>query len=294
MTDFEDKLKETKDLVESMMDRLMPGDSEAPASLHTAMRYSALGGGKRLRAVLCAWTHSIFGDPYPREALKAGCALEFLHAYTLIHDDLPCMDDDDMRRGKPSCHVEFDEATALLAGDALQALAFETLASAEGVPDSRIARSVKLLASTAGSRELVGGQQADLEGEGAAHTEEMVRFIHGRKTAALISASAAIGAILAGVDGKELATVKTAAGDAGLAFQIVDDLLDLEGDEEVVGKGLHKDEARGKATWPSVFGAEESRGLASRLIGSSIEAVRRLGDDGRLEYIFRLINERVS
>jgi geranylgeranyl pyrophosphate synthase len=252
--------------IEQKMDEMLPDASERPAALHEAMRYASLEGGKRFRGSLCLQAHRIFGDPHPGDALSAAAAIEFLHAYTLIHDDLPALDDDDTRRGRPSCHVRFDEATALLAGDALQALSFETLSACSGANPEDVTLSVWMLASAAGSRLLVGGQAEDLAGEGRDPEPGLVDYIHLRKTAELISVSLRIGAALASASMEEIELIGEIGRETGLAFQIVDDLLDLEGSEEKVGKELRKDIKKGKITWPSSYGVESSHETAARLI----------------------------
>ena len=235
------KMTEDRSLIERKMENILPGARVRPASLHEAMRYSSLEGGKRFRGILCLQAHRIFGDPHPGDSVAAAASLEFLHSYTLIHDDLPALDDDDTRRGRPSCHVRFGEAVALLAGDALQALAFETLSSCTGANPEDVTLSTWMLASAAGSRFLVGGQAADMEGEGHDPEPGLVEFIHLRKTAELISVSLRIGAALASAGMEEIEIIGEAGRDAGLAFQIIDDLLDMEGSEDAVGKGLRKD-----------------------------------------------------
>ncbi len=289
-----EKMAEDKSLIERKMNEMLPGADERPVSLHEAMRYSSLGGGKRFRGILCLQAHRMFGDPHPGDSLAGAAALEFLHAYTLIHDDLPALDDDETRRGRPSCHVRFGEAVALLAGDALQALSFETLAACSGANPEDVTLSVWMLASASGSRLLVGGQTADIEGEGREPEEGLVDFIHMRKTAELISVSLRIGAALASAGMEEIELIGEAGRDAGLAFQIIDDLLDVEGSEESVGKGLRKDMKKGKITWPSTYGVESSRETAARLIEGAIGKARALGDDGYLEFLFGLVVDRTS
>ncbi|MBN2071253.1 MAG: polyprenyl synthetase family protein [Candidatus Krumholzibacteriota bacterium] len=291
---FLSRIARTAEEVDSRLDILLPPESETPESLHRAMRYSTLAGGKRIRAALCLWTHNLAGNSYPLEALDAACAIECLHSYTLIHDDLPSLDDDALRRGKPSCHVRFGEAIALLAGDALQALAFEILSRNGNVPDKNRLLAIRILAAAAGSRMLVGGQVADLEGEGKDPMAEMVAFIHERKTAELISASMSIGTALETVSADINSEIADIGRKAGLAFQITDDLLDLVGDVSDVGKGLRKDNKRGKITWPATFGIEKSRDMARSLINESIERIRGLGDDGSIEGLFEYILERIS
>lgn len=280
--------------IERRMDELLPPASEPPQSLHGSMRYAALGAGKRIRGVLCIQAHRLLGDAYPAAVLDAACALEYLHAYTLVHDDLPALDDDDTRRGRPSCHVEFGEAGAILAGDALQAFAFEVLAGCRHAPPGRVLRAVRILASAAGSRFLVGGQVADLEGEHIEPDPDRIEFIHTRKTAALISAALAVGAVLAGCSQPRLGAISEAGREVGLAFQIVDDLLDISGSEQAVGKGLRKDSRRGKMTWPACHGEALSRGTAQGLVEAAAGRARNLGDTGYLEYLFRLVVDRTS
>jgi len=272
---------------------LLPPEDEPPPSLHGAMRYATLGGGKRLRAALCLAGHRLFGNPNPEAAREAGCAIECLHAYSLIHDDLPSLDDDDFRRGQPACHRRYGEAVAILAGDALQALAFDILSRCR-VPAEHAVEAVRILSRTAGSRYLVGGQVADLEGEHTVSSGELVRFIHSRKTAELIAASLSIGAALAGAPDKARIEIHEAGRKAGFAFQIVDDLLDLEGSEEKVGKPLRKDEERRKITYPAQYGAEVSRAEARRLIADATNAALKHGDEGFIGYLFSLIVERAS
>lgn len=289
-----EKIARDRSSIEKKMYEILPDAGERPSVLHEAMRYSSLEGGKRFRGVLCLQAHRIFGDPHPGDALSAAAALEFLHAYSLIHDDLPALDDDDTRRGRPSCHVRFGEATALLAGDALQALAFETLSACSGANPEDVTLSVWMLASSAGSKLLVGGQAEDIEGEGRDPEPGLVDFIHMRKTAELISVSLRIGAALASAGMEDIELIGEAGQEAGLAFQIADDLLDLEGSEEKVGKELRKDIKKGKITWPSTYGIESSRETATRLIDGAKKKAAALGDDGYLEFLFRLVVDRTS
>ncbi len=289
-----ERMSADRSAIERRMDELLPPAGERPGPLHEAMRYSSLGGGKRFRGILCLQAHRIFGDPHPEDALSAAAAIEFLHAYTLVHDDLPALDDDDTRRGKPSCHAKFGEATAILAGDALQALAFETLSACTGPNPEDVTLSVWMLATAAGSRFLVGGQSADIDGEGKEPEPGLVEFIHTRKTAELISVSMKIGAALASAEMDMIELIGETGRAVGLAFQIVDDLLDIEGSEKKVGKGLRKDAESGKITWPSSYGVESSRVTARRLVEEAVEKAVSMGDDGYLEYLFRLVADRTS
>jgi geranylgeranyl diphosphate synthase type II len=290
---FEGRIADDRRAVNDRLESLLPRADEEPASLHGAMRYATVGGGKRIRAILCLAGHRLCGDPRREAALDAGCAIECLHAYTLIHDDLPALDNDDIRRGKPSCHKAYGEAVAILAGDALLTLAFEILARCD-VPAEHVLESVRILSLAAGSRHLVGGQVADLEGEGSEPTEARVRFIHSRKTAELIGASLAVGAALAGAERKRVMEIHEIGRSAGFAFQIIDDILDLEGSAQKAGKALHKDEKRKKITYPAHFGIEMSRETAGRLIADGVRAMEILGDDGYVRHIFSLIVERSS
>ncbi len=262
--------------VEEALDGFLPGEAVAPISLHKAMRYSVFAGGKRLRPILClAAAEAEGGDA--AVAIPAACAVECVHTYSLIHDDLPCMDDDDLRRGKPTCHKVFGEAVAVLAGDALLALAFEILSCAgEGAAGA----SVRELAKAAGSRWLVGGQVADMEAEGKEADLGLVEFIHGGKTAAMIAASLRMGAIAVGAGQDFVDLVGDFGTKLGLAFQIQDDLLDITQSSEVLGKSAGKDEAAQKATYPRAVGVERAREEARRLTAGAIGALRPLEERG--------------
>jgi farnesyl diphosphate synthase len=266
--EFEPALAFAAQATERVMDRLLPKGDEGEAQVFEAMRYSSLGGGKRLRAffVLAGATLFKVGST---SALRVASAIEFLHAYSLIHDDLPAMDDDDLRRGKPTCHKQFDEATAILAGDALQALAFEVLAheATHGDPAVRTTL-VSELAKAAGAHGMVGGQMLDLLAEQMS-AEEMsigaITRLQRLKTGALISFSCTAGAILGKAAEPSRAALAAYAHDLGLAFQIVDDLLDVEGSVVELGKATNKDAAAGKATFVSILGLERARAQASLL-----------------------------
>ncbi len=278
--ELKDHLARRAALVEAALDRWLPPADAAPARLHEAMRYSLEAGGKRLRPALvldgCA---CVGGDP--DLALPTACAVECLHTYSLIHDDLPCMDDDDLRRGRPSCHKQYDEATALLAGDALQALAFALTAAnagVAGVSPAQAARAAAELAEAAGAPGMVGGQMLDLLAEHTRPTEDLVEAIHLRKTTALIRASVRCGAILGGADEAALAALGRYGTSLGLAFQIVDDILDIEGDEVALGKPVGSDLNHDKATWPAVHGLAASRVRARELVAEAIAALAPFGD----------------
>jgi geranylgeranyl diphosphate synthase, type II len=270
--------------VDEALARLLPeasGDpgSACPERLAAAMRYSVLGGGKRLRPVLVLLAAEACGAD-PAVALPAACALEMVHTYSLIHDDLPAMDDDDLRRGRPTCHKAFDEATAVLAGDALLTLAFEVVAR-HVYPEAAAAACVRTLAEAAGPSGMVGGQVADLEAEGRDDaTLEALEAIHRRKTGALLRASLRIGALVAGAPEATLRALDLYGEGVGLAFQIVDDLLDVQGDEAKLGKRVGKDHGLGKWTYPGLLGIDGSRHRAWQVAEEAAEALAPLGERG--------------
>jgi farnesyl diphosphate synthase len=270
--------------VERTMERLLPHGDEGEARLFEAMRYSSLGGGKRLRAFFVLAGATLF-KVAPLSALRTACAIEFVHAYSLIHDDLPSMDDDDLRRGKPSCHRQFDEATAILAGDALQALAFEVLAHEDthGDPAVRTAL-VAELAKAAGAHGMVGGQMLDLlaESGGGGMSIGAVTRLQRLKTGALISFSCSAGAILGKASDHSRAALTAYAHDLGLAFQIVDDLLDVEGDVADLGKTPGKDAEAGKATFVSILGVERARAQAGLLARQAAVHLDSFGESAGL------------
>jgi geranylgeranyl pyrophosphate synthase len=252
--------------VDRELRRLLRGQKDVPRRLGQAMAHSVLGGGKRLRPLLMLWAWEALRGrrrtPVERPAvLRASCSLELLHTYSLIHDDLPAMDDDVLRRGRPTCHVAFDEATAILAGDALHALAFGLLVESGGRTGCEL---VARVAAAVGPAGMVGGQQDDLEAEGGRVTAALVRRIHLRKTARLIAVSLAGGALLAGADDERVAAVTRAGIDLGLAFQGADDILDLTATPDQLGKSVGKDEACGKATWVRVEGLEKASARTRR------------------------------
>ena len=270
LTPLADAMAEGAAAVEQVLDSVLEVPKGPEARVFEAMRYSALGAGKRLRPFLALASARVCGAPDER-ALRVGAAVELVHCYSLIHDDLPAMDDDDLRRGKPSCHKAFDEATAILAGDALQALAFEVLADPATHPDGAVRSDlISKLAVASGGCGMVGGQMIDLAAE---HTEPdvaMITRIQRLKTGALITFSTESGAIVAGASPEARAALVHYAHDLGLAFQIVDDLLDVTGSAEDVGKATHKDEAAGKATFVSLLGIEKARERARLLADQAI------------------------
>jgi geranylgeranyl diphosphate synthase, type II len=263
--------------VESQLDRLMPAETVAPHSIHQAMRYSVFAGGKRIRPILCLETARIF-EANVSAALYPGCAIEFIHTYSLIHDDLPSLDNDDLRRGKPTCHKQFGEAIAILAGDALLTLAFETLAVAPVLPDRRVAMSGEIAGAAGTVNGMVGGQVADLEAEGKQVGPEILEYIHRSKTAALIRASITSGALCAGASADDVSRVRKFGEWIGWAFQVTDDILDVEESSAALGKTAGKDIAQQKATYPAVFGLERSHEIANELSTKAIHELDHFGE----------------
>ena len=262
--------------IDAELDRLLPPESEPPATIHRAMRYSVFAGGKRIRPVLClAAAHAVSPDE-PEGLVAVACSLEFIHSYSLIHDDLPAMDDDDLRRGRPTSHKVFGEAMAILAGDALQCIAFEVLGC---VGDARL---VHELARASGSvRGMIGGQVHDVEGEGQPPTAELLEQIHRAKTGALLRASVRLGAIHAGATAEQLDDLSRYGEHTGLAFQIVDDILDVEQTSEQLGKTAGKDAAQHKITFPAVYGLARSHEMAEAERREAHACLTGFGDGAR-------------
>jgi geranylgeranyl diphosphate synthase type II len=261
-----------------------------PPRLREAIRYSLLAPGKRLRPLLVLSSADVCGSSF-ETAMPAACAVEMVHTYSLIHDDLPAMDDDDLRRGQPSCHVAFDEATAILAGDALLARAFEILAS--DLPPQQAARCCAELAHAAGATQMVGGQSDDLAAEFGGGDLRMIEEIHRRKTGAMLTVSLRLGAITSQAAHEQLECLTAYGSRLGLAFQIIDDLLDLSGSTESIGKKTGQDTHRGKLTFPSLMGADGSRRRAAMLVDEAIEQLQVFGArGGKLEALARFVLER--
>ena len=268
-------LSEKKKIIDEALDRYLPKEDGPAQDLIKAMRYSLFAGGKRLRPILCIASAEAVGGSLDA-VLPAACALEFIHTYSLIHDDLPVMDDDELRRGLPTNHMVFGEAVALLAGDGLLTEAFRLMCSAELVkraPAESIVRVVELVAEAAGYKGMVAGQVADIQAEGKQADRELVDFIHMHKTAALITASVVCGAILGGATETQVEALRAYGRGIGLAFQISDDLLDVEGDAEAMGKPTGSDEKKGKATYPSVLGVSKSKEIQNTLVGEAVSAL---------------------
>jgi geranylgeranyl diphosphate synthase, type II len=281
--------------VEAALDRWVPPETANPEIIHRAMRYSLFAGGKRIRPLLAIAAAEAVSDA-PVGIESAACALEMIHTYSLIHDDLPALDNDDLRRGRPTCHKVFGDAMAILAGDALLTLAFEVLAKIGEVSAERRMEMVRELAVAAGTMGgMIGGQVNDLEGEGKHPTAELLDSIHRAKTGALLRASVRIGGIYAGADAAQLASLTKFGEHAGLAFQIVDDILDVEQPSEALGKTAGKDAAQHKITFPSVYGVAESRRMAEEERLAAHLALNALDDRGnRLRELADLIVERTA
>jgi farnesyl diphosphate synthase len=261
--------------VDGVLDRVLPAADAEPVALHRAMRYAVLGGGKRIRPLLAYAACTALGGA-ESDADHAAAAVEIIHAYSLIHDDLPAMDDDDLRRGRPTCHIAFGEATAILAGDALQALAFEVLAQAplSTRDPARAVDAVRCLAQACGSQGMAGGQALDLAAVGVRLDLPRLETMHVHKTGALIRASVRLGALCAGAaEGRVLDALERFGHLAGLAFQIRDDILDVEGDTAVIGKTQGADQARDKPTYPSILGLDAAKDLAARTRAAALGAL---------------------
>ncbi len=271
-------LRQCQKRVEAALEQWIPGPEVQPAILHQAMRYAALGNGKRVRPMLVYATGEALGIA-PQQLNGAAVAVELIHAYSLVHDDLPAMDDDDLRRGRPTCHRKFDEATAILTGDALQTLAFKVLASDESLaadPATRL-KMVEILARASGSRGMAGGQALDLAAVGRELTLAELENLHIHKTGALIRASVQLAALAAeSVEPKQLQGLDHYAKCIGLAFQVQDDILDVEGDTETLGKTQGKDQAQNKPTYPSLLGLSEAREMARRLVDEALKSIAEL------------------
>ncbi|HEY1865705.1 MAG TPA: farnesyl diphosphate synthase [Candidatus Acidoferrales bacterium] len=276
--------------VDAALDRLLPPADTRPVSIHQALRYSVFAGGKRVRPILCLESSRIFSSDISSldaaAAMPVACALEFIHTYSLIHDDLPALDNDDLRRGQPTCHKQFGEATAILAGDALLTLAFETLANAPVEYGRRVALIAEI-AAAAGTRDgMVGGQVADLESEGQTVTADGLAYIHRSKTAALIRASIVSGAIAGGAEDADLARLRSFGDLIGWAFQVTDDILDVEESSATLGKTAGKDQAQRKATYPALFGLAKSHEFARDLATRAIAELETYG--GRAQHLREL------
>ena len=278
-------LEEKGILIDACLDRLLPDKAEFPSSLHEAMRYCLFAGGKRIRPALAfAAAEAVGGNP--DLIVEEACALELIHTFTLIHDDLPSMDNDDFRRGLPSTHKVFGEAMAILAGDALQTEAFKILAcgySRGGHKAERIVEIIKILAEASGSQGIVGGQVVDLESEGKMIDRDRLAYIHSHKTGSLIAASVLMGGILGGAAPEEIEKLKRYGESIGHAFQIADDILDVEGSKEKLGKNTGSDQKKSKATYPSIIGMDEARKKKMEHYQHALDAIQSF--DGRADHL---------
>src|SRR5438045_4177933 len=250
--------------IDRALDRYLPKASTKPATLHKAMRYSLFAGGKRLRPILCLAAAEACGGKI-KKALPLACAIECIHTYSLVHDDLPSMDNDDFRRGRPTCHKVFGDGIAILAGDALLTIAFEIVSSARPAPRYNMSILLREVAVAAGSQKLIAGQVADLEAEGRNVKRDELRFIHENKTAAILKTSVRLGAMSANADAKKLSAITQFGQRLGFAFQIIDDILDVTQTSEILGKSAGKDVAAKKATYPAVIGLEQCPGNGRRV-----------------------------
>ena len=294
-TDVKSLIQEGAELTDQSLETLIPPAAAIPASIHGAMRHSVFAGGKRLRPVLAIQSAAAVAGAVPPGIGKLCAALEMLHTYSLIHDDLPALDNDDLRRGKPTCHVVFGEAIAILAGDALQTQAYEVLATLDCPPAATV-EIIRLIAQATGTLDgMIGGQVLDLEGEHQKPTPALVESIHRAKTGALIRVSVVTGGVFAGATPAQAAKLDTFGRKAGLAFQIIDDVLDVTQDSEQLGKTAGKDLASDKATWPAVYGLQQSLKDADRLISEAFGALDSFGSSAEgLKAVARYLVERKS
>ncbi len=277
--DLKTYIAERRALVDRALDRCLPKEEGPAGEVMRAMRYSVFAGGKRVRPILCLAACEAMGGDI-EQALPVACALECIHTYSLIHDDLPAMDDDDYRRGVPTCHKVFGEAMAILAGDGLLTFAFQLLSGVSHNAETRKSNSLEaaqVIALAAGVHGMVGGQVVDMASEGKDVDTGTVRYIHTHKTAALIAGSIQAGALIAGGHWNKIEALGRYGEALGLAFQVIDDILDIEGDAREMGKATGADIRRKKATYPSVYGLEESRGIASRLVEEAIDSLGGFG-----------------
>jgi geranylgeranyl diphosphate synthase type II len=292
---LEQTLEEGRKLADASLERLLPAGGERPTSIHQAMRHSVFAGGKRIRPILCIEAGRAVAGVLPDGIEELGAALEMLHTYSLIHDDLPALDNDDLRRGRPTCHKVFGEAIAILAGDALQTQAYETLARLRCPAESRVKIIEEIARGTGTVNGMIGGQVVDLEAEHTRADAETLEYIHRSKTAALIASSVVAGGIYAGGNSEQVSSLRCFGQSIGLAFQIVDDLLDVTKTSEQLGKTAGKDAASEKATYPALFGLEESRKKADELLKAASKGLEPFGERGDvLKNLARFLVERES
>ena len=286
-------LEQGQVLTDATLERLLPAAAQRPSSIHQAMRHSVFAGGKRLRPILCMEAGRMVAGSLPAGIEELGAALEMLHTYSLIHDDLPALDNDDLRRGRPTCHKVFGEAIAILAGDALQTQAYEVLSRLHCPAESRV-RIIEEIAHGTGTVEgMIGGQVVDLEAEHSKPDLAMLEYIHQSKTAALIGASVVSGGLYAGTDDKTVGDLRSFGQSIGLAFQIVDDVLDVTQTSEQLGKTAGKDTTAEKATYPALFGVDESLKKAGALVDSALVSLDAFGSRAEaLKDLARFLVER--
>ncbi|HWR35137.1 MAG TPA: farnesyl diphosphate synthase [Clostridia bacterium] len=274
---LKETLQEGRKAADFALERLLPSATQYPVSIHEAMRHSVFAGGKRLRPILCMEAARMVAGTLPDGVEELGAAIEMLHTYSLIHDDLPALDNDDLRRGRPTCHIAFGEATAILAGDALQNCAFETMARLRCPAEARV-RIIEELAHGTGTVDgMIGGQVVDLESEHIKPDASTLEYIHRAKTGALITSTLVAGCIYAGATATEIQRVREFGRASGLAFQIADDILDVTQSSEQLGKTAGKDQAVEKATYPSLYGLEQSERMADELINRACSALDSFG-----------------
>lgn len=290
--DLAEYLKSSTDAVNAALDRFLPAENTEPSTIHTSMRYSLFAGGKRLRPALCLAAAEAC-DGKRKAAMPFACAVECIHTYSLIHDDLPAMDDDDFRRGKPTNHKVFGEGIAVLAGDALLTQAFEIAAQARPTSRYSCQKVILEIAKASGSLQLIAGQVADLEGEGKKLTEKQLRYIHERKTSALLCCSVRLGGMSANCTPGQLQSLTDFGYHVGLAFQVIDDILDVTQSSEQLGKTAGKDVAAQKATYPAIVGLERSRKIARQLTDKAFAALKPFkGRASALEGLAKYLLER--
>lgn len=270
--DLKSYLFSKRDQINEALDSILANTS---SKIVKAMKYSLMAGGKRIRPILCVAAAETVGGQ-SQDVIRAACAIEMIHTYSLIHDDLPAMDNDEIRRGQPTCHVAFDEATAIMAGDALLTLAFEVLSRMEFIQENNVLNWMSVIhtiSTAAGYKGMIEGQMLDMAGEGHLLSLEDLENMHTLKTGALIEASVTVGAILGNGNFDQIQQLKTYAKNIGLAFQVTDDLLDIEGDPNVMGKNVGSDQARGKSTYPALLGMEQSKQFAKKLVNNALKAL---------------------
>jgi geranylgeranyl diphosphate synthase type II len=275
---LEDTLEQGRIVADEALERLLPPASQHPTSIHEAMRHSVFAGGKRLRPILCMEAAQMIEGCIPDGVEELGAALEMLHTYSLIHDDLPALDNDDLRRGRPTCHKAFGEATAILAGDALQTYAYEVLAKLRCPAEARVAIIAEIAHATGTIDGMIGGQVMDLEAEHVRADAQMLEYIHRSKTGALLTASVVTGGMYAGANPSQIQSLRDFGQNIGLAFQIVDDVLDVTQTSEQLGKTAGKDTAHDKATYPALFGVDASLKKADYLVAAADASLEQFGN----------------